>query len=66
MKNFKIFIIQIPTKAQVDKKIRREDLKNKISQELRGIKSNATHHYSIGIHLCQMRTYLEISKTKIF
>jgi len=42
--------------------IRREDLKNEISQELRVIESDATHNHLVDSHLCWMTLNLERSK----
>ena len=44
----------------------KENLKNWISQEPRVIKSDATYHHSIDIHLCQMTSNFKISRDKNF
>ena len=41
-------------------------MKWRISWESSMIKSNATHHHSLGIHLCQVASNFKISRIKFF
>ena len=63
VKKISIFLSERYEKVQGVKK---DDLKNWISQEPRGVESGATYHHSIHIHLCQMTSNFKISRDKKF